>query len=331
MSPFLSEILSLQTFQYLGFLPNVSKYLFGKLEHRRIEIEQEVDMLEYVQSYIRYKCEGIDDTSDDWEKALDNVGIHGRMRSALLDPKHAQIRGIQSMSHWLCEMLETNYDALVGLDDTILSKIDTAYPSLRAGRFNSDYTVPATPGDHINIFKPVSLTRAKQVIAEDGPIDLAPLLSYPPTDFAHRGGLYFTHQMWVAAHYSRLLSDACPICDRRTIEIAVPLDHLTKEDMLTLDFSDPWKELIFYSRRDQTYPRDLVCLRREYNIIHGPIAYNADIAFAKMKDPSAIQKKHLLWEEAKLQTRNYGKQHVWLTEEPVNRLSEVVKGKIWIR
>ncbi|KAF9729038.1 hypothetical protein PMIN01_12728 [Paraphaeosphaeria minitans] len=220
------------------------------------------------------------------------------MRSALLDPKHAQIRGIQSMSHWLCEMLETNYDALVGLDDTILSKIDTAYPSLRAGRFNSDYTVPATPGDHINIFKPVSLTRAKQVIAEDGPIDLAPLLSYPPTDFAHRGGLYFTHQM-------------------RTIEIAVPLDHLTKEDMLTLDFSDPWKELIFYSRRDQTYPRDLVCLRREYNIIHGPIAYNADIAFAKMKDPSAIQKKHLL--------------HVWLTEEPVNRLSEVVKGKIWIR
>ncbi|KAK7181935.1 hypothetical protein DPSP01_009530 [Paraphaeosphaeria sporulosa] len=230
--------------------------------------------------------------------ALDDVGIYGQMRSALLNPKHAQIRGIQTMSLWLCEMMETNYDALVGLEDSILSKIDPAYPSHRCGGFDTDCTVPATPGGHINLFKSVALKRAKHVIAEDGTIDLVPLLSYPPTDFAHRGGLYFTHQM----------------C---TIEIAVPLDHLTKENMLTLDFGDIWKELDFYSRRDQSYPKDLRRLRRNHNIIHGPIAHNANIAFAKMKDPSGIEKEAFI--------------HVWLNEEAVNRLSEVVKEKTWMR
>lgn len=326
------QMISPQTYQYLGFSPNVAKYLFGRFERRVKEVDEEEEMLGFAQSYIRYKCEGIEDSSEDWERALDNVGIHGRMRSALLDPKHSQIRGIQPLSSWLCEMLETNHDALVGLEDTILSNIDPTYPSLRGGGFETDYTVPATLGDHINLFKSVSLERARRVITEDGDINLVPLLSHESsTDFAHRGGLYFTHQMWVATHYSRLIADACPVCDRRTIEISVPLDHLRKENMLELDFGDTWRQLVFYSRRDETYPTDLGRLRSKHKVIHGPIAHNANVAFAKMKNPSDIQKKHLLWENAKAQTGNFGMQHVWLTEDAVHGLSAVVREKTWMR
>ncbi|KAJ4357496.1 uncharacterized protein N0V89_002072 [Didymosphaeria variabile] len=321
-----------QTFQYLGFSPNVAKYLFGKLEKRMEDLgEEEPDLLAYWQSYVRHKCDEIEDTSDDWEEAMDSVGIHGRMRNALLDPKHVSIRGIQSLSSWLCEMIETNYDALIDLPDTILLHVEPDHPYIRGGGFEVDYSVPATLGGHINLFKSVALKRARNVIAEDGTIDLVDLQSSEGTDFAIRGGLYFTHQMWVATHYSRLIGDACPVCDRRTIEISVPLEHLKKENMLELDFGGMWKRLIFYSRRCVTYPKDVSRLRSDHHVVHGPIAHTANQSFSKMKDPEEIQKKHMLWEFQKEQKGKLGKQYVWLKEEAVERLSEVVREKVWMR
>jgi hypothetical protein len=320
-----------ETLQYLGFSPNVSQYLFGRYELRLKEVDEEEDMLSFVHSFLRYKCDKIEDSSEDWADALDKVGIHGQIRSALLHPAHLQIRGIQPLSSWLCEMVETNYNALVGLEDRILSNINPGDPNLRGSGFESDDTVPATLSEHINLFKSVSLERTRMVVAKDGTIDLALLLSTGTTDFARRGGLYFTHQMWVAAHYSRLISDACPVCDRRIIEIAVPLEHLKDENLLELDFGDTWKRLIYFSRRGVQYPKDLGRLRSEHGVIHGPIVHSANFAFGKMNNPDEIQKKHLLWENSKEQTGHIGKQHVWLSDEAVDRLSDIVRGKTWVR
>ncbi|KAL1611902.1 hypothetical protein SLS60_000124 [Paraconiothyrium brasiliense] len=319
-----------QTLQYLGFSPNVAKYLFGRLEQRMQDTVEDAEILSFVKDYVRYKCDNIEDTSDDWETAMDSVGVHGRMRDALLDPKHASIRGIQPLSYWLCEMLETNYDALIDMPDTILRHVEPNHPNIRGGGFEVDYAVPATPGGHINLFKSVALKYARQVIAEDGTIDLVVLQSHSPTDFAHRGGLYFTHQLWVATHYSKLIEDACPVCDRRTVEISVPLDHLRKEKMLELDFGETWKRLIFYSRRGAMYPKDVSRLRSDHNVLHGPVAHSANISISKMKSPEEVQKKHMLWEFPKEQKGNLGKQHVWLNEGAVERLSEVVRGKVWL-
>lgn len=88
---------------------------------------QKISMLSFCQSYVRDKCEDVEDTSDDWAKTLDDVGIHGRVRSALLDPRHLMIRGIQSLSEWLCEILQTNHDALANLPDRILDHFKQKY------------------------------------------------------------------------------------------------------------------------------------------------------------------------------------------------------------
>lgn len=183
----------------------------------------------------------------------------------------------------------------------------------------------------LTALKSVTRKRAHGVVSQDGTPDMEVLRSDGPTDFARLGGLYFTYQMWAAKHYSRSIGDACPVSGRRTVVVTVPLGYPQARNMLELDFGNTWKELVFYSRRNQPYTEEISQLRRKRKIIHGPIAHSANKSFGKMTRPSDIESKRMLWQDAKSRSGDLGKQHVGSREEAIIGLNEVVKDKVWVR
>ncbi|KAG9194257.1 hypothetical protein G6011_04292 [Alternaria panax] len=254
--------------------------------------------------------------------------------------EHATIRGTQPLSYWLEDIIETNYLALVDMNARILE--DLAPPAevpLRWGA-GDDYTIPQTPGGHPALYKSVEFRRCKGCISEDESVNLARLESTGPTDSARRGGLYFTNELWVAKHYAALITDACPVADRRTIELHVPLSHLVNLKMWNLRFEDDnFKQLLFFSRRDEKYPKQISQLRAEHGIVSEPIGHVYNLAFGKMSSWNMITAKHQLQGKEKVEdnTRNatemtkYGKQWVWIKEESVAQLEIDCKDKVYLR
>jgi hypothetical protein len=79
----------------------------------------------------------------------------------------------------------------------------------------------------------------------------------------------------VAHQYSALISDACGVADRRTLEIHIPLAHLQAVGLGELEFQDEtFKQLAFvlrnrmksWTRFEETYEKF-----SEYAVIFSPM------------------------------------------------------------
>jgi hypothetical protein len=296
-------------------------------------------ILAWATEWIEASCADAQDGTDDWDLVMVQAGIKSDVRTALTKPEHSQILFVQSLTAWLREIVETYYHALVDMNARVLEELDPEAPKIRGGG-DEPYTVPNTPGGHLAVFKSVEFLRCYGCISQDGEVDLRRLESYGPTDFCRREGLYFSHQIWVASHYSSLITDACPVADRRTVELHIPLSHFQAVKTWELKFDDDdLKSLLFHSRREQKYPKDLSRKRAAFGVIHGPIGHNHNLAFAKMKTPAEITDKHQLQvkeivdsnDNKSEQVTKFGKQYVWIREEAIAQLEEDVRGKVYIR
>jgi hypothetical protein len=108
-------------------------------------------------------------------------------------------------------------------------------------------------------------------------LDKLDLQSTYPTDLCVtcRGDIYLSQQSWVADQYSALISDACAVADRRTLEFHVPLAQLQASGLYGLEFQDEtFKQLAFASKNrmksrsrfEETYEKF-----SEYAFIPGPM------------------------------------------------------------
>ncbi|KAF1918555.1 hypothetical protein BDU57DRAFT_515415 [Ampelomyces quisqualis] len=325
-----THLKSSATFEFFGFTPNRAAKLYERLASK-IPSER-LCVLEWALNWVEHICADIQDSTDNWDFAMEQAGIKDEIKTAFADPKHSHILHIQSLSCWLSEIIETSFNALIDLSDKLLTELSRPQTSLQ-GSGDDPYTVPQAPSGHISLFKSVEYARCQGCISEDGTVDLSRLQSTGPTDFCHRGGLYFTHQMWVATHYSALINDACPVADRRTVEIHVPLAHFQSAKMWELQFEDAeFKQLLFYSRREERYPKDLSKKRSNYGVINAPICHAHNKAFGKMKSWTEITSKHQLQSKEEDQTQvNVARQHVWIREEAVTQLEEDIFGKVYLR
>ncbi|KAI4650824.1 hypothetical protein J4E93_003181 [Alternaria ventricosa] len=331
---------SAQTLEFMGLTPDKSKELYASRQHRQQITHTNIDLQRWVIEHVVYICADILDEDDDWKEKMTDAGIKQEISDALMKDEHRVIRGVQSLSEWLEEILETNYLALVDMNARILQEL-AAPPSVHLkGGAGEPYTVPNAPEGHIALFKSVEFRRCAGCIAEDGSLNLARLESTGPTDFARRGGLYFTHEIWVSNHYSSLITDACPVADRRTVELHVPLSHLTKMKVWDLKFEDDnFKQLLFFSRREEKYPKPISQLRAAHGIIAGPIGHAHNLAFGKMKSWKDITEKHQLQERETVvdgkgnekEIVKYGRQWVWIGENSVEQLEEDCRDKVYLR
>jgi hypothetical protein len=147
-----------------------------------------------------------------------------------------------------------------------------------------------------------------------------------------------THQLRVAIHYASLITDACPAADQRTVEIHVPLFHFQPVKMWELEFEDEdYKMLLYCSRRDERYPKELSKKLAVHGVVHGMIGHCHNKAFGKMDAYTQITPgtscttNQCLIGTGRLELVKIAQQHVWIRPEAVTQLEEDVKDKVFLR
>ncbi|CAA9962313.1 hypothetical protein PTMSG1_05689 [Pyrenophora teres f. maculata] len=324
------------TFEFLCFTTAKAQEIFNALCVKQHATKTTLNIDEYAKEFATAYCDNAQDTTDDWITTMREAGIKEEIQLALMKPEHDRIRKINTLSTWMEIIIDTNYFALIEMNAKILCELgeppEPPELSLRGGG-EVEYTVPQIPGGHLAIYKSVDFRRTIGCVSVDGTVDLQYLESTGPTDFARRGGLYFTHQLWVARHYSALISDACPASDRRTVEMHVPLAHFAK--VKTWDLKpddDDLKQLWFYSRRSAKYPKELSKKRAAVGVIQGPIAHTHNKSFGKMESWQDVTDNHILKEDdeeggpAKIAT-----QYAWIKEGAIEELEIDCAGKVYLR
>ena len=329
-----TQLNSVETYEFLGFTTDTATTLFSgqKAQQRPLDVAR---------AWIENKCDYAKEREDDWSNAMENAGVKEKVRLSMLKPEHEMILYTQPLKYWLIEIIDTAYEALVELEANILLQLgDEA--RLRGGGSDledededAEYTVPQMPGGHLAVFKSVDGRRTRNVVREDGSVSLARLESYFETDFARRGGLYFTHQLWVAQAYSKLINDACDAADRRTVELHVPLSHFKDIGLWELEYGDEWKQLIYYSRREELLPKALQKIKAEHGCIQGPIAHSHTKTIVKLESWKDIGRQHLLTKEVEGEDGSkqilIGIQQVWIGESAISQLEAAVFEKAYIR
>ncbi|KAH9879318.1 hypothetical protein J1614_002757 [Plenodomus biglobosus] len=319
---------SMPTFEFLGFTPAAAEKLFHDKCKKEQDVGVEIDLLAWAMDSVEYLCHAVEDDTDDWVGSMSQAGIQDSIIQAMMKEQHKAIRLTQKLSNWLAEMIDTQYLVLMDMNDKIQANLDNEGPKLRGGHSEEPSITPAPPG-HIALYKSVERRRCDNTIFEDGTIKLRSLESMAPTDFARRGGLYFTDQLWVASHYAALIRDICSVADRRVLEMHVPIVHLEEVKIWSLAFEDDdFKQLVYCCRRDQDYSRDISRKRAAHGLIKGPIAHGHSKSFSKMKSWQDITESHVLKNK---HTMEISRQYVWVKKNYIRELELVVAGKCFLR
>jgi hypothetical protein len=329
-----TQLDSIQAYQFMGFTQEVStKLLANQRQH-----ESPYETAKY---WVTSQCVGVGDVTADWDTAMQRIGIKDQVRLPMLKSEHQMILSTQPLSDWLIEIINMFWYCLQDLEANIVARLSEPVPHLRRGGGDEgggdeepEYTVPQTPGGHLAVFKSVDGRRLKRSIRENGTFKLDELASGPMTDFCKDGGLYFTHQIWVAKAYSKLISDACSVADRRTIELHVPLSHFEEIKVWKLPYGDEWKQVVWHSRREERMPKNLRSIRGQVGCIQGPISHSHTGTIANLDSWKKVAWKHVLTaeveEDGKTQTL-VATQHVWWNDNAIADLEEAVDQKCYIR
>jgi hypothetical protein len=280
------------------------------------------------------ECDRVEDVTDDWDSVMQRVGIKDQVRLPMLKSEHQEILSTQPLSGWLVEIVDTFYEYLEDLELSIQSKLSEPDPYPRGGgeEEEPEYTIPQAPGGHLAVFKSVEGRRIKECIKEDGTVSLLRLQSRANTDFAVTGGLYFTHQIWVAKAYSRLIGDVCNVADRRTVELHVPLSHFKEIKTWELAYGDEWKQLIWHSRKGESPPRPLQRIKAQYGCIQAPIAHAHSKTITKLDSWEQMECKHVMTKEVEEDGETQtlvAMQQVWLGEGAITELEDAVVNKAY--
>jgi hypothetical protein len=145
--------------------------------------------------------------------------------------------------------------------------------------------------------------------------------------------IYLSQQSWVADQYSALISDACAVADRRTLEFHVPLAHLQAVGLCELDFQgETFKQLAFASRNGTHKWSEFEEIREmvsEYAVIFGPMLQAHNLSFEKMESWEDITLEHLLRNVN--EPNDVARQYSW--RDPLSQcdFEDVVEGKLYYR
>jgi hypothetical protein len=333
---------SIATFEFLGYTPQKAANLWEqRMSHiQRVEAiypssdgfgDQPTDVQSWATDHDHVGICGQDacaDSTDDWDGAMAKIGINDKIRAALAKPEHSNIRLTQNMSEWLREIINANFWALVFLEDRILLELDRATADVEVEN-NEEATcvIPPIPDGHIALYKSVEYRKNMKIPTPD---DL--LYRYWACSRMDIGDNYFAEQRWVAEQYSALISDACPIADRRTLEVHVPLSYFQSVGLWELKFEDEEfkkQACYFRNRGGHHLGQELWKKRGEYGAISGPMLCNHNLSFKKMKSWREITEEHQL--RSKGDPTDIAKQYCWPEDLLLYDLEDAVQGKMYVR
>ncbi|GJC86873.1 hypothetical protein ColLi_09711 [Colletotrichum liriopes] len=236
--------------------------------------------------YIKAKAMELNaiDDDDDWNAALNNMGISEDMQRRIMNPEFNDIRRTRSAEEWALDNLEETFDFLAGLSRRIekLRKANTIdrvkspdenkkpTPAIRpdrqersgassssgTGSLPSPATVSPHPpkaiGGRTMMYKGGSEARIQDSISEAQGLRIGKLYSTAPTDFhpASNTLLYFTKHHDVALKYARYQAERLPPIKAAVLQVAIPNNLLSDAREIC---GENWRDLVWNSRNKRLH------------------------------------------------------------------------------
>ncbi|KAK1957433.1 hypothetical protein LY78DRAFT_686220 [Colletotrichum sublineola] len=236
--------------------------------------------------YIKAKAMELNaiDDDDDWNAALNNMGISEDMQRRIMNPEFNDIRRTRSAEEWALDNLEETFDFLAGLSRRIeklhkANSIDRVKspdenknptPAIRPGRHHrsgassssgtgslpSPATVLPTPPEAIDgrtmMYKGGSEARLQDSISEAQGLRIGKLYSTAPTDFhpASNTLLYLTKHHNVALKYARYQAERLPPINAAVLQVAIPNNLLSDAREI---YGENWRDLVWNSRNKRLH------------------------------------------------------------------------------
>lgn len=350
-----------ESLEFCGLQTEVAKLLHQKWEHDEQTLEPYTlgygaTLISIARHYIR----GMADRKnalweqDDWDDALESMGINELTRSRILDPTFKDLRLSRSAAEWALDTLDRSWEYLDGLDarlkklkeekETRSGSPDSSVKPLKAKRPSDSLTsalhsgssslklaveteVPKEVPGRILLHKGGGWTRLISIFNPDGSLNVRGIASQPPVDFHpwHKD-LYFTKQWDVALHYSNFAQRRVPPDTATILTVAVPSSFTAS---LLQVFGDDWKKLVWHSRNEgasfENYgslPKELAKYE-EADVLIGLICGVGHDQIQRLKSPDDL-------ENLKISNGERATQVVLQGQEMLNKFKEECRGYVWV-
>jgi hypothetical protein len=301
---------SLETLTWCGFDEDTASTFIVPEWERQNELFPERDraLMDEAMRFLRSK---ILDENQDWHASLRILGLKTDLINRIMNPEFDDIRVGGTPRFWAIDSVKEAYSYLSHLvwkADMVLKsdpqRINSPAPNTtpqkalkvptNLGRERFDVLWAAaerpqnTDGRQI-FYKGGAKYRLQQAFGGANGINLAPLLSDPPTDFHPTSAsyLYFTKHREVALKYCKYQAERVPAVEPGLLVMALPTSTLPEQ---TPVFGDNWFDLVWSSRCNRVLRENLGRLPdhlksyEEADILMGDICGTGSEKVEKMKD-----------------------------------------------
>ncbi|KAK1074508.1 hypothetical protein LTR74_001104 [Friedmanniomyces endolithicus] len=233
---------------------------------------------------------------DDWDSALEGLGIRPEKRQALLKAEHTALRMRGTAETWAKYMVETIYSWLWSPE-----KDRSSAPTITVA-------LPATPPqDHVMLYKGGAVTHLQCVWPAWEPDDVksgfnfGTLFSRQPTDFSPDASslIYFAESKEWAHRYAKLADDICYPVPAAILHVAVPSSMIDKATRIA---DEDFKQLA--------------------SLLLGPVCGNGTAQVEGFTDPVQITVVKMGGEEPL--------QYAFVGDAMALELNSKCNGKVWI-
>ncbi|PVH79433.1 hypothetical protein DL98DRAFT_460983 [Cadophora sp. DSE1049] len=298
------------------------------------------------------------------EQAMTALGVSDELKSVLTSPIYKQVFLSETLHFWLQDTIRDRYASLRilqkklkfrgaetvarrkgGKRAKIMGAFDQTPPTQASSSIQSD----ALPASYVSVDNPPSILPSHYVlykgkssvellserfIREDGSVNMGAIESLKDGDFnQRRGAWYFSKEEETAEQYRHWAAARNCMAETWIIRIQIPkefIDGLRKKELW---YSPDWKTYVWYCRKgtsegDPPTKFDSFWKLGQAQLIEGNICGRSPNIIPKIPKQDVQQRmseSDLLYNGNRKAT-----QSVFVDEEAVERLGELIRGKIFI-
>ncbi|KAI9822803.1 MAG: hypothetical protein M1832_003036 [Thelocarpon impressellum] len=290
------------TVKFLGFTESAANEIYARFVRAGQNMQcLEPSLLDMAKATINMNTS---ENMDDWDREMQDMGIGYQLRAAMVAPGHDMVRSTASLGEWLVITIAERMDFLEALDTIILvhqpappppgvpgSSMDPPDrirtppgPASRARRPQMSHFAPpkgsetaadtekkdsetVRPGD-LHFLKGGRYSWLERIRDAEPRLMVSEALCLVPTDFTGMTrGVYLTSQWQTAWQYADWARERHPVEGGGILHFSVPQELLVGRQEIN---GHAWQRLVWYSRRGQLLPDDIVEWD-DVRIIDGPI------------------------------------------------------------
>ncbi|KAK0270137.1 hypothetical protein LTR35_014385 [Friedmanniomyces endolithicus] len=319
-----SHAIRVAALEICGFTSAVADKIFSAYEtwKETSEFAHSQDLIDFatqfIESMVHHRGNAIA-YEDDWDSALEGLGIRPEKRQALLKAEHTALRMRGTAETWAKYMVGTIYSWLWSPE-----KDRSSAPTITVA-------LPATPPqDHVMLYKGGAITHLQCVWPAWEPDDVksgfnfGTLFSRQPIDFSPDASslVYFAESKKWAHRYAKLNEDICNPIPAAVLHVAVPP---SMNDKATRIADEDFQQLAFKCLQG----RNRLEIRRpnlqpyvKASLLLGPVCGNSSAQVEGFTDPDQITVVKMGGEEPL--------QYAFVGDAMALELKNKCNGKVWI-